>query len=414
MSDSADSAAPVAPLSEAGDAATRPVVRLKPGAQKRILRGHPWAYSNEIQMDPACKALPLGSVVRLDSAEGEGLGTALFNRLPLIAARLLSRDPRAEIDDTFLEARLRRALAIRERLFDKPFYRPVHAEADGLPGTIVDRFGDTLVLQINTAGMERLLEPLIAALDRLIAPARILLRNEGPARQMEGLEDRVEALRGSLEEPIALEENGARYLADPGEGQKTGWFYDQRDNRAWAARLARDARVLDGYCYSGGFTVQAALAGAREVLSIDRSQAALELAAQAAALNGVAERCRFHKAEVFKQLDGLARNKEVFDLVIVDPPAFIKSKKDLFQGAKGYRKLARMAAEVVAPEGYLFIASCSHHMAPDAFAEQVRRGVANAGRQARVLHSAGAAPDHPVHPALPETAYLKALVLAVD
>ena len=402
-----------APESEAADAA-RPVVQLKPGAHKRLLRGHPWVYSNEIQMDETSRALPPGAVVRLDSAEGEGLGTALYNRLPLIAARLLSRDPRAAIDGAFLAARLRRALAIRERLFAEPYYRLVHAEADGLPGTIVDRFGDTLVLQVNTAGMERLVPLLVEALDGLLAPARILLRGEGPARQMEGLESRVEALRGSFDAPIPVRENGARYLADAGEGQKTGWFYDQRDNRAWVARLARDARVLDGYCYSGGFAVQAALGGAREVLAIDRSEAALELAGQAAALNGVAERCRFQKAEVFKRLDGLARNREAFDLVIVDPPAFIKSKKDLFQGAKGYRKLARMAAEVVAPEGFLFIASCSHHMAPDAFAEQIRRGIANAGRQARILHAAGAAADHPVHPALPETAYLKALVLALD
>ena len=398
----------------ASDADERPVVRLKSGAHKRLLHGHPWAYSNEVAMDAETRALPLGAVVRLESADGEGLGTALYNRLPLIAARLLTRDPRAEIDAGFLEERLRRALTIRERLFDEPYYRLVHAESDGLPGTIIDRFGDTLVLQVNTAGMERLTDALVEALDRLLAPARILLRNEGPARKMEGLEDGTVVLRGSFDGPIELLENGARYLADPGEGQKTGWFYDQRDNRAWAARLAQDARVFDGYCYSGGFTVQAALAGAREVLSVDRSQSALDLAAQAAALNGVAERCRFQKAEVFKQLEGLSRNKESFDLVIVDPPAFIKTKKDLFQGTKGYRKLARLAAEVVAPQGYLLIASCSHHMAPDAFAEQVRRGIANAGRQARVLHAAGAGPDHPVHPALPETAYLKALVLAFD
>ena len=399
---------------EADPSAERPRIRLKARAQKRLLHGHPWVYSNEVESDPSLKTMPLGAVVRLESSDGEGLGTAFYNRLPLIAARLLSRDPRAEIDGAFLADRLARALAIRERLFETPHYRLVHAEADGLPGLIVDRFDDALVLQLNCAGMERLTDTLLEALDQLLSPKRILLRNDTPARKMEGLESTVEVRRGAFDAPLELVENGARYLAQPAEGQKTGWFFDQRENRVWIARFARDARVLDGYCYSGGFTIHAALAGAREVHAIDRSETALALAEQAAGLNGVAERCRFHKAEVFGRLEGLARNKETFDLVIVDPPAFIKSKKDLFQGAKGYRKLARLAAEVVAPRGTLFIASCSHHMEAAAFAEQVRRGVANAGRQARILRASGAGPDHPLHPALPESAYLKALVLALD
>ncbi len=395
-------------------ASARPAVRLKPGAQKRLQRGHPWIYSNEVQPDAALKALPLGTLVRVESAEGEGLGTAFYNRLPLIAGRLLTGNPRAEIDGDFLAERLARALAIRERLFEAPHYRLVHAEADGLPGLIVDRFGDALVLQVNCAGMEGLTEPLLEALDRLLSPSRILLRNDTPARKTEGLEERVDVRRGDFSEPLEVVENGARYLAQPAEGQKTGWFFDQRENRAWVARFAKDARVLDGYSYSGGFAIQAALAGAREVLALDRSEPALEIARQAAELNGVAERCEFRKAEVFGQLQGLARNKERFELVIVDPPAFIKSKKDLFQGTKGYRKLARLAADVVAPQGTLFIASCSHHMEHAAFAEQVRRGIANAGRRARILRASGAGPDHPLHPALPESAYLKALVLALD
>ena len=398
----------------AADPAERPVVRLKAGAQKRLMRGHPWVYSNEVRPDPSLRTLPLGTLVRLESDNGEALGTACYNRLPLIAGRLLSPDPRAAIDADFIAERLARALAIREQLFEAPHYRLAHAEADGLPGLIVDRFGDAAVLQINCAGMERLLEPILEALDRTLSPSRILLRNDSSARKTEGLEETVEVRRGSFDEPLELIENGARYLAQPAEGQKTGWFFDQRENRAWIARFAKDARVLDGYCYSGGFAIQAALAGARAVQAIDRSEGALELARQAATLNGVAERCSFKKAEAFGQLQGLARNRESFELVIVDPPAFMKSKKDLFQGAKGYRKLARLATEVVAPQGILFIASCSHHMEPAAFADQVRRGIANAGRRARILRAAGAGPDHPVHPALPESAYLKALVLALD
>ena len=391
-----------------------PTIRLKAGAHRRLLQGHPWVYSNEVEMDAEARGLPPGIVVRLASHDGEVLGTAVFNRLPLIAARLLSRDPRAEIDADFLAERLSRALAIRETLFPGPYYRLVHAEADGLPGLIADRFGDTLVLQANCAGMDRLLPPLLEAVERVIAPRTVVLRNDSPARQLEGLESRSEVAKGSVETTIELEENGARYLADLRVGQKTGWFFDQRDNRAWIARFAKGARVLDGYSYSGGFTLQAALAGAAEVTAIDRSQPALELAEAAAALNGVAARCRFAKAEVFPELQRRAKANETFDLVIMDPPAFVKSRKDLKQGAKGYRKLTRLATGLVAPGGVLFVASCSHHVDPALFAEQVKRGLVDAGRRGRILRSAGAAADHPLHPALPESAYLKALVLALD
>ncbi|MCG8356463.1 MAG: class I SAM-dependent rRNA methyltransferase [Kiloniellales bacterium] len=394
--------------------AVRPVVRLKPRAQKRLVAGYPWVYSNEVEMDAAARSLPLGSVVRLESSDREGLGTAFFNKLPLIAARVLSRDPDIEIDEAFLADRLERALALRERLVAAPYYRLVHAEADGLPGLIVDRFDSALVLQLNTAGMERLRAPLLAALERLLAPGTIALRNDSQARRLEGLESEVRVLKGTLSAPIEVIENGARYLADLREGQKTGWFFDQRENRAWIAPLAEGARVLEAYCYTGGFTMQAARAGAEEILAIDRSEPALTLAAEAAKLNGVEARCQFKKAEVFAELQSLARAGERFELVIADPPAFVKSKRDFWQGAKGYRKLARLAASLVAPGGCLFIASCSHHMDPAQFAEQVRRGLNNAGRQARILRSSGAGPDHPVHPALPESAYLKALVLALD
>ena len=393
---------------------TTPVIRLKAGAHRRLLQGHPWVYSNEVEMDAEARSLPPGIVVRVASHDGEILGTAVFNRFPLIAARLLSRDSRAEIDVDFLAERLSRALAIRETLFPGPFYRLVHAEADGLPGLIADRFGDTLVLQANSAGMDRLLPQLLQAVERVITPQTVVLRNDSPARQMESLESGSEVVKGSVESTTQLEENGARYLADLRVGQKTGWFFDQRDNRAWIARFARGARVLDGYSYSGGFTVQAALAGAAEVTALDRSQPALELAEAAANLNGVTERCRFVKAEVFPELQRRAKANETFEVVIMDPPAFVKSRKDLKQGAKGYRKLTRLACQLVAPEGVLFVASCSHHVDPALFAEQVKRGLVDAGRRGRILRSAGAAPDHPLHPALPESAYLKALVLALD
>jgi len=391
-----------------------PSIALKPYGQKRLARGHPWVYSNEVEMDDQAKAVPPGGLVRLCDGRGRYMATAFFNRHPLIAARVLTRDETQAIDTAFLAARLRRALAIREQLIGVPYYRLVHAEADGLPGVIIDRFGEAVTLQVNTAGMECLTPQLLDALNDVVAPATIVLRNDNAVRKLEQLPETVEVMQGRLDGPVTLEENGARFFADLEGGQKTGWFYDQRDNRAWAARLAKGLRVLDCYSFAGGFTVQAALAGAAAVTAVDRSQGALDLAAQAAEANGVAASCSFVKAEVFQEMQRQAEAGETYGLVIVDPPAFVKSKKDLAQGLKGYRKMVRLAAALVAEGGYLLAASCSHHADPESFGEQVRRGLQDAGREGRILRSSGAAPDHPVHPALPESAYLKAQILALD
>jgi 23S rRNA (cytosine1962-C5)-methyltransferase len=392
----------------------RPTVTLLPGHQKRALHGHPWIFSNEIQMDAAAKALPPGSLVTLRTGDGRTLGVASFNPHTLVAARLLDRDPGRRIDRDFLARRLTRALAIRERLYDAPYYRLVHAEADGIPGAVIDRFGDIVVAQLNTAGMTRLETELVAALQSVLAPKAIVLRNDSPARGQEGLSEEVRVAAGSLDGTIEVHENKARFEVDLMGGQKTGWFYDQRDNRAFMAMLSKGARVLDLYCFVGGFATEAAVAGATDVTGIDRSEPALVLAGRSAALNGVAERCKFRRSEVFAELQTLANSGERFDVVISDPPAFVKSKKDLGPGLRGYRKLARLAAGAVAPQGYLFLASCSHNVTPEDFWEAARRGLEDAGRSARLLRSAGAAPDHPVHPHLPESAYLKALVLALD
>lgn len=397
--------------------AERPTLRLKPKADKRVRGGHPWIFSNEIAMEGEAKSLPPGCVVRFEAANGEPLGAFLYNRHPLIAARRLSRDPNLVIDGGWFRQVLRRALAIRESLIGKPFYRLVHAEADGLPGTIIDRFGDHLVLQVNVAGIDAHLGLLLEALDELLAPKVILLRNDSTARQLEGVESYSRTAKGRLEGPVEIEEHGARFLADLGEGQKTGWYYDQRDNRLFAAaplRGVEGARVLDLYSFGGGFAIQAARAGAAEVLAVDRSAAALRLAEQSAALNGVEGRIEFRKSDAFASLEFLERNRRLFDLVVADPPAFAKGRKDLPQALRAYRKLARLAAGVVAPGGSLVLCSCSHHVDPPAFAEQCRRGLVDAGRDARQLKAAGAAPDHPVHPSLPETAYLKAQFYALD
>jgi 23S rRNA (cytosine1962-C5)-methyltransferase len=387
---------------------------MKSGAEKRLTGGHPWAYSNEIEMNEAAKALPQGSLVTLTREDGRRLGAAMFNPHSLIAARILSRDPSAEINQRFFERRLQRALKLRERLIGTPYYRLAHAEADGMPGAVIDRFGDVVVVEVNSAGIDQLTEPLVAAIDAILKPTTILLRGEGAARQSEGLEPMTRFAKGGLEGPIELLENGVRFLADPSGGQKTGWFYDQRDNRALMARFAKGGSFLDLYSYTGGFGIQAAMAGATEVVCIDRSEPALALLQQAAELNGVAARVNPQRGEAFDALEQLIVEKRRFDIVTADPPAFVKSKKNLAIGGKAYRKLARLACQAVEPGGLLFIASCSHNMPASDFAHQVARGILEGGRQARQLYATGAAPDHPVHPFLPESAYLKALVLQVD
>jgi 23S rRNA (cytosine1962-C5)-methyltransferase len=398
----------------ADDAATRPSVTLLAGRHRRAEAGHPWIFSNEVAMDAAAKALAPGSLVTLRRADSSPLGIAMFNPHTLLAARLLDRDTARPIGRRFLAGRIGRALKLRERLFDMPFYRLVHAEADGLPGLVVDRFGAVIVVQSNAAGMARLEPAVLDSLGELLSPEAIVLRNDSPARGLEGLASETRVARGSLDGPVAIHETGAVFRADLLAGQKTGWFFDQRDNRRFIASLARGSRVLDLYCYTGGFAVQAARGGAAAVLGVDRSDPALTLAIEAAELSGVGPMCSFRRGEAFAEAGGLAANGERFDIVIADPPAFAKSRKEVPAALRGYRKLARLAASVTAGGGILFIASCSFHVGAAEFAETVRRGLADAGRAGRILRVAGADADHPIHPALPETAYLKTLTLAVD
>jgi len=389
-------------------------IRLLPGHHKRVKAGHPWIYSNEIAMDAATKALPRGGAVRAIAASGEALGLFTFNPHTLIAGRLLDRDPQAVIDGAWIAARLARALALRERIHPGGFYRWVHAEADGLPGLILDRYGAVVSMQANTAGMELITPQILEAVATLVGPAAVMLRNDAPARGLEGLPAETRLAAGVLDGPVEIVENGARFLIDPGEGQKTGWFFDQRENRALVASFAADARVLDLYSYAGGFTVQAARAGAAMATAVDRSAAALALAERSAALNGVAERCRFVRAEVFETAERLDAEGARFEVVVADPPAFVKSKKDLGAGLRAYRKLARLSARLTAPGGILFIASCSHNVTTEAFMAEVARGLWDAGRDGRILRTVGAAADHPVHPMLPESAYLKGALIQLD
>ena len=406
--------AAIAETAGADDPASRPQIALLPSGHRRAEGGHPWIYSNEIAIDPAAKALAPGTLVTLRRADGRPFGVAMFNPHTLIAARVLDRDAAREIGRRFFTRRLERALKLRERLYDAPHYRLVHAEADGLPGLVIDRFGAVLVVQANTAGMDRLLPVITDALRGLIAPEAIVFRNDSPARTQEGLPLETRVAVGAIPGAVPVEEDGTVFAADVLAGQKTGWFFDQRDNRAFLAGLAAGSRVLDLYCYVGGFAVAASRKGAAGVLGIDRSEPALALAAEAARRNGVAERCVFRRGDVFAEAAALATAGERFDIVIADPPPFARSKREVPAALRGYRKLARLAAQLTAPAGFVFLASCSHNVEAADFAEAVRHGLIDAGRSGRILRSTGASPDHPVHPALPESAYLKALTLMLD
>ena len=381
-----------------------PVITVLAGRDKRVRSGYPWVYSNEIQMDQNAKALPPGSVVKLQVEGGPVLGTAIFNPHTLIAARRLDKEVVA-IDTAWFVARFKAALAVRERFYKEPYYRLVHAEADGLPGLIVDRYGDVLTVQANTAGMDKLLEAIVPALQQVTGAQCVVLNRSGPAVQQEGLTEESRVLAGVLPAEVSIQENGIVYKVDPVNGQKTGWFYDQRENRAYLAQFAKGQKVFDGYCYAGGFGMLSAHQDAESVTFVDASAAALELAKKSAEANGVASKCTFTKGDV---MEVLASSPGTFGLMIVDPPAFIKNKKDMAAGLKGYRKLARLAAAATAPGGVLAICTCSHHANLAEWSEEVARGIA------RLLRTSGAGPDHPVHPLLPESAYLKCQVFVLD
>ncbi|WP_439813685.1 class I SAM-dependent rRNA methyltransferase [Zavarzinia sp. CC-PAN008] len=385
-----------------------PRLAIRRGEERRVQAGYPWVFGNELEMDAGAKALPTGSLVALHAADGRALGTATFNRHSLISARVLERGG-ATVDAGWLAQRLERALALRTRFFPSAFYRLVHAEGDHMPGLVVDRYGDVLSVQANTAGMDRLMPKLEAAFAEVLAPATVVWRNDASARALEGLERTVTVSGRPVDGPVVIEEGGIGFAVDPVHGQKTGWYFDLESARTLVAGLARGQRVLDLYCNAGAFALRCAKAGG-SVLGIDGSALALDLARASAARNGLA--AEFAQADVFTWLETAPAG--AYDLVIADPPSFVKSRKELASGVRGYRKLARMAARVLAPGGILFIASCSHHVAADAFAEEVRRGLAAAERPARILAAGGAGPDHPVHPALPESAYLKWQVLALD
>lgn len=393
--------------------AEHPLLRLLPSHDRRARAGHPWAFSNEIAMSQEQRNWLPGAPVRLESAEGWRYGTWAFNPHSLIAARLLDPDPAAAIDVGWVRVRLQAAIALRARICDGPFHRLVHAEADRLPGLVVDRFGDVAVVQANAAAMDRLLPEIVTALTSLLPLRGVVARNDSGARTQEGLPPEVRLLHGEAA-GVEVDEDGVWFPVDLLEGQKTGFFFDQRLNRDRVAALSRGARMLDVFCHTGAFGLRAAAAGACRVTLVDSSIPALDHARQAAERNGLAGRITALRGDAFNTMAALASTGEQYDIVVCDPPAFAKSRKDAEPGLRAYGRMTRLAAPLVAPGGFLFVASCSHHAPLNAFAGEVAAALRKSRREARVLFTGGAGLDHPVHPNLPESAYLKAQLLQLS
>ncbi|EJM15296.1 putative SAM-dependent methyltransferase [Pseudomonas sp. GM18] len=387
-----------------------PSLRLKANADRRLRNGHLWVYSNEIDV----AATPLhgfkaGDQAILEAAGGKTLGIVAMSPNNLICARLLSRDIKLPLDKSLLVHRLNVALSLRDRLFDKPFYRLVYGDSDLLPGLVVDRFGDILVVQIASATMEAHKDDVIAALTQVLKPSGILFKNDSAARDAEGLNRYVETVFGLVPEWVALEENGVKFEAPVIQGQKTGWFYDHRMNRARLAPYAKGKRVLDLYSYIGGWGVQAAAFGASEVFCVDASAFALDGVERNAALNGFAEKMTCIEGDVFEALKELKASEERFDVIVADPPAFIKRKKDMKNGEGAYRRLNEQAMRLLSKDGILVSASCSMHLPEDDLQNILLTSARHLDRNIQMLERGGQGPDHPVHPAIAETRYIKSI-----
>ena len=380
---------------------------LKKGEDRRIRLGHLWVFSNEI--DSARSPLPSfspGQPVRLADSEGRFLGTAYANPASLIAARIVSRRENEPLDAGLLRKRLGDALALRQRLFDRPFWRLCHGEGDFLPGLVADRHGSHLVCQVTTAGMETQTEALLGVLDELLHPESILLDNDVPSRDLEGLERFQKAAFGSVPKETDVEENGTSYAVPLASGQKTGWFYDQRVNRSAFARLAhKGCSVLDAFCYAGGFGTLAAKNGAGSVTFLDASARALGYARRNA--QPFCPAAETLEGDALELLAELRRRGRRFNMVCLDPPAFIKRKKDARHGLEAYARINELGMDLVEPGGVLMTCSCSHHLQEDALRTIIARAAGKRRRHARLICRGFQGPDHPVHPAMPETAYLK-------
>jgi len=384
-----------------------PTLKLKKNEDRRVRAGHLWIFSNEVDT----RATPLnsfqpGDVVTILSYSGRPLGSAYINPHSLICARIFSRQPHSALDKSILTARITQALALREQCFEKPYYRLIYSESDLLPGLIVDRFDNALVMQVSTLGMEMHQQAIVDALEEVLHPETIILNNQMKARELEGLETFSHVIKGTLPDALHVEENNARFEIPAIGGQKTGWFYDHRANRLAMRKWVRDKKVLDVFSYMGGWGIQAAVNGARLVNCIDSSEAACAMLKNNAQLNNISEQIEVTNGDAFEALADLKQRNQKYDVIILDPPAFIKRKKDLKQGTVAYQRLNKLAMNILSGNGILISASCSFHLAREQHLKILRTCAQQTDHEIQIIEEGGLGPDHPVHPAIPETSYL--------
>jgi 23S rRNA (cytosine1962-C5)-methyltransferase len=425
--------AEVLSMSDPHIAAELPALRLKRNEDRRLHAGHLWIFSNEVdtQQTPLTKFKP-GELVRVLAHNDRALGLAYVNPKSLISARVLSTWKVPDV--AWLAGRISAALKLRERLYRQPYYRLVYGESDGLPGLVVDRYGSACVVQIGTAGMEQLKTQIQEALIQVLRCEALLFKNDSSVREMEGLPSYVEVAKGKFDAVSRVVEDGLEFQAPLAEGQKTGWFFDQAANRRALTRYVRKgARVLDVFSYVGVWGIRAAHSGATEVLCVDSSAAALELAASNAELNsgnagggnasgggakaggsGKAGKLTTLRGDAFDVLEDLAKKRARFDVVIIDPPAFAKRKKDLPKALAAYKRLNQLAMQVLDDDGILVSCSCSYHVSAEDLQDAIAKAARGADKHLQILEMGGQAPDHPVHPAIPETRYLKAYFCRVN
>lgn len=384
------------------------VLRLKKNEDRRIKQGHIWVFSNEVDttVTPLKNFTP-GQQVVVEASNGKALGVAYVNPNTLICGRIFSRDSKRKLSTNFFKKRIQEAQVLREMHYQQTSYRLVFGEADGLPGLVIDRFDDVFVVQIGTAGIEQVKEFVLAALVELYEPRAVVWRNDMSSRELEGLESYQTLAYGELSSDVYVEENGAKFIVPVLNGQKTGWFYDHRSARAKMQTLVKGKRVLDVFSYLGAWGIEAVMAGATEAVCVDSSESALDGAHLNAELNGIADKLTSYQGNAFEALKALSQQAEKFDVVIVDPPAFIKRKKDFKAGSEGYRRINELAIRLVEMGGVLISASCSYHLSREQLLTQIQAAASHVDRSVQVFDQAYQAPDHPIHPAIKETEYLK-------
>ncbi len=389
-----------------------PILTLRNNEERRLRAGHLWVFSNEVDTKKTpLTAFAPGQAAVVTASRGRPLGVVTVNPGSLICARVMDDDPDTRLDVDFFRSRIRDALALRARFYATPHYRLLFSEGDHVPGVVLDRYGDVVVGQLTTAGAEVLRDVILEAVLAELAPRAVIWRNDAAARDLEGLPRAVETAYGEAPDLLEIDEDGARFAVPALTGQKTGWFYDMRENRTALCRLVRGRTVLDLFAYAGAFSVRAALAGAASAVCLDSSEAARDMAAQNAARNGVAGSVEAVRADAGAFLEECAASGRTFDVVSLDPPALVKRRKDLEAGLRAYERLNRLAMDVLADDGILMTCSCSQHVDAWDLRRVALRAANAAGRRAQVLAQGRQGPDHPAHPAMAETDYLKSFIL---